>query len=73
MKKIRNTIVALALALAAVSTSASNVAASSPDCTRAYMGCLNEALSLEAIAEEMGSLECGADWVGCTASKLRFW
>jgi hypothetical protein len=46
---------------------------SEPDCSEDYYLCLNSALQFEGIADELGSVECAAEWVGCTVAKLKFW
>lgn len=44
-----------------------------PDCSEGYNLCLNSSLQLEGAAKELGSVECAAEWVGCTVGKLKFW
>lgn len=61
----------LALAFALVPGHAR--ALSEPDCSEDYYLCLNSALQFEGIADELGSVECAAEWVGCTVAKLKFW
>jgi hypothetical protein len=73
MKTLRIPLIALSLALLALAGSAENVSASRAACSEDYLLCLNDALALEAISEELGSIECAASWIGCTVSKLRFW
>ena len=48
-------------------------ALSEPECSEDYYLCLNSALQMEGIADELGSVECAAEWVGCTVAKLKFW
>ena len=44
-----------------------------PRCTTSYLLCLNWALQQGFPTTEIGSIECGAGWVGCVTRKLRFW
>ncbi len=42
-------------------------------CSLDYNLCLNSALQMDGAARELGSVECAAEWVGCTVGKLKFW
>lgn len=65
-------IVVWALALALVAFAPKGVSAAS--CTSSYLTCLNDAYAFDGgVAGTMGDIECGAGWVGCTVSKLKFW
>jgi hypothetical protein len=49
------------------------VSASGAECSLDYNLCLNSALQMDGAARELGSVECAAEWIGCTVGKLKFW
>jgi len=64
-------IVVWALALALLAAVPQDAAAS---CTGDYLVCLNDGFEFGGgVAGAMSDIECGAGWLGCTVSKLRFW
>jgi hypothetical protein len=63
----------LSLLFAALVGTPGAVSASGPECSLDYNLCLNSALQMDGAAQELGSVECAADWVGCTVGKLKFW
>ena len=60
----------LMLALAAVPLAPRPAAA---DCTTDYARCLSDAYNLKGVLQVMSDVECGAEYVSCVGSKLRFW
>lgn len=63
----------MAVALFLLLTGTPERAEARPACTTSYLLCLNWALQQGSPTLELGSIECGAGWVGCVARKLRFW
>ena len=64
---------ALSLLIAALSGSPGAASAFDAGCSLDYNLCLNTALQMDGAARELGSVECAAEWVGCTVGKLKFW
>ncbi|MDH5590153.1 MAG: hypothetical protein OEZ65_11430 [Gemmatimonadota bacterium] len=71
MKKVSKLVSGTALAMLTLAAVPRGVSAT--DCTQSYMLCVNSAVQLEAVYDEMASVECAAGWLGCTVGKLRFW
>ncbi|HEX6064827.1 MAG TPA: hypothetical protein VFZ04_11435 [Longimicrobiales bacterium] len=42
-------------------------------CTETYAACLNVSGQLREPFRSIGDLECGAEYTGCVARKLKFW
>jgi len=63
-------ILMLTLALAAVPLAPRPAAA---ECTTDYARCLSDSYYLKGVLQVMSDIECGAEYVNCVGSKLRFW
>lgn len=61
------------LSLAAVATIATPKDVAASDCTEGYMSCINDAGLLAEPFRSMKDAECGAGYVGCVGSLLKFW
>lgn len=64
-------IIVLSVALGAIALDATPASAAS--CTKQYEQCLNDSWDTEGLTRHLADLECGAEYTGCVAAKLRFW
>ena len=64
---------ALCLLIAGLLGTPRDASAFGPECSLDYNLCLNTAVQMDGAAKELGSVECAAEWVGCTVGKLKFW
>ncbi|MGQ0561447.1 MAG: hypothetical protein ACT443_06180 [Gemmatimonadota bacterium] len=70
MKRSMMLLQLLALAGLAVAAPRSGYAAK---CTDQWMVCLNDATEYSGAAFQFAEAECGLEYTGCLASKLKFW
>lgn len=67
-------IVVCALSLALLALAPRDVAAGGANCTEGYLACLNDGYQFGGgVAGGISDVECGAEWLGCTMGKLKFW
>lgn len=59
--------------LAVLSTLAPAGAFAQTSCTDEYISCLNDSGQLAEPFRSMGDVECGMQYTGCVARKLKFW
>ncbi len=64
-------IIILSVAIGALTLGVDPVSASS--CTTQYEKCLNDSWDTKGATQLMADVDCGAEYVGCVGSKLRFW
>ena len=60
-------------ALFATVIPADAAAATAVSCTDQYAACINRTQGLKEPYLSMADLECGLEYTGCVASKLKFW
>jgi hypothetical protein len=76
MKRSNGIFALLIIALVLFATSAKPAAATTAvNCTDQYVKCLNDASKYNdsSVLQSMAETECGFEYTGCVASKLKFW
>lgn len=72
MRHLFKVVSALAI-ITLLSTLAPSGAFAQTSCTDQYIACINVSGQLGEPYQTMGDIECGLQYTGCVARKLRFW